>query len=260
MAYIVLEKDIFEEFLKFVVINKDYNRDIIKNLFNHFKPFLITHTQLANQLKVLLGDEDPSIPVWMNINSFWEFRECNNSSYSDNFYKEMLEQSKYKILLKQEDSPVKDLGYYTICIEDKPTHTFATKLESIDDRDNAKKHIMSLMKNAKSIIIIDKYLIPDNDKDKVVNDLIKWFEDSKLNKKIEINLQFGTKKTKEEDFEEIAQKFKSNKYENINCSLIKDDIHDRYIKIDNNIIINLTSGLINLFNNKKDLTYIILEK
>ena len=54
--------------------------------------------------------------------------------------------------------------------------------------------------------------------------------------------------------------FNQKGYNEIHPYPIDNTIHDRYIIIDDNISINLTSGLENLFNIKKDFTYIISEK
>ncbi len=248
MSYIVLEESLINEFFKFYY-KDEYDEKIILNLFNHFKPFLITNKQIE---KIFPNDEILQKILSTQI-PYCEYIDTDNEPYSDEFYKEMLEKSKYKILLKKHHSSFSSLNYHTICIEDNPTHIYAKKFESSEKRDNAKKHIISLIKNADEITIIDKYLYNDT----VIDNLLSWFISNDLKKDITINLQNGEQELQQTH---IKQKFKKQGYDDITCKTIDKNTHDRYIIIDKKISINLTSGVAYLFNNKKDFTYIISEK
>lgn len=248
MSYIVLEESLLNEFFNFYYKQK-YEPNIIHNLFKHFKPFLITNKQIINYF---LNDD---IALQQALSTQIPYCECIDTSselYSNEFYKEMLEKSKYKILLTKNSSSLNTLDCHKICIKDKPTHIYAKKFESGSNRDNAKKHIISLMKNANKITIIDKFLYKDN----VINNLISWFNENALNQDIEFTLK-GQKQ--QLSCNTIEAKFKNKGYKVI-CQSSDDATHDRYIIIDDKISINLTSGLEYLFKTNKDFTYIISEK
>lgn len=252
MAYIVLEQNLIEDFFKFYV-NKEYSSITITNLLNHFKPFIITDIQLKEQLIKLLGEENALIQKLMvNSGGFWKIVKYDKELYTNDFYKEMLEKSKYKILLTKHPSSFNNLDYHKICIQDKSTHFFANELKSGNSREKAKKHIFSLIKNANQITIIDRFLYKKN----VIDNLIEWFNENQLNKSIKITLKGNGNLT----CDAVKTIFKQKGYNEIHPYPIDNTIHDRYIIIDDNISINLTSGLENLFNIKKDFTYIISEK
>lgn len=252
MSYIVIEQNLIESFFKFFLLKSNENEIILK-LLNHFKPFVITDKQLKEQLEKFLGRDNPLNQRLMTSDSgLWKTFKYDKGLYTDEYYKEMLEKSKYKILLTTHSSSFNNLEYHKICIEDKPTHIYAKKFDSGSNRDEAKKHIISLMKNANKITIIDKFLYKDN----IINNLISWFNENALNQDIEFTLK-GQKQ--QLSCNTIESKFKNKGYKVI-CQSSDDTTHDRYIIIDNKISINLTSGLENLFSTNKDFTYIISEK
>ena len=248
MSYIVLEESLINEFFKFYY-NKNYNPEIIQKIFNHFKPFLLTNEQIVKYF------ENDNIALQQALSTqipYCEYIDTDSELYSENFYNDMLEKSKYKILLTQNASSLSTLVCHKICIDDKPTHIYAKKFESSSNREKAQKHIISLMKNANKITIIDKFLYKEN----IINNLINWFTENKLNHEIEFTLK-GQKSQLSRNT--ITSRFNNNGY-NVTCKLIDDTTHDRYIIIDDKISINLTSGLEYLFNIDKDFTYIISEK
>lgn len=259
MSYIVLEESLVNEFFKFYY-QQEYEPNIIHNLFKHFRPFLLTNEQLE---KFLSDDIAYQKAISTHI-PYCDFIDISSELYTDEFYKIMLEQSKYKILLTKNASSLNTLDCHKICIEDKPTHIYAKKFEGGRNRDEAKKHIISLMRNANQITIIDKFLYKKN----IINNLIKWFNTNELNKNIHIIIQ-GDKNQREKSINntnkfytpsEIKMIFTDNQYKNFIYRQISNTTHDRYIIIDDTISINLTSGLENLFKINKDFTYIISEK
>lgn len=252
MAYIVLEQNLIEDFFNFFLFKTDENKIIVK-LLNHFRPFVIADKQLKEQLIKLLGEKNALMQKLMvNSGGFWKIVKYDKELYTNEFYKEMLEKSKYKILLTKHPSSFNNLDYHKICIQDKSTHFFANELKSGNSREKAKKHIFSLIKNANQITIIDRFLY----KVDVINKLVKWFNENELKKSIKISLKGNGDLT----CDEVKTIFKQKGYNEIHPYPIDNTIHDRYIIIDDNISINLTSGLENLFNIKKDFTYIISEK
>lgn len=248
MSYIVLEESLINEFFKFYY-NKNYNPDIIQKIFNHFKPFLLTNEQIIKYF------ENDNIALQQALSTqipYCEYIDIDSELYSVDFYNEMLKKSKYKILLTQSAISLNTLDCHKVCIKDKPTHIYAKKFDSDSNRDKAQKHIISLMKNANKITIIDRFLYKEN----IINNLINWFTENHLNHEIEFTLK-GQKSQLSRNT--ITSRFNNEGY-NVTCKLIDDTTHDRYIIIDDKISINLTSGLENLFNTNKDFTYIISEK
>lgn len=249
MSYIVLEESLINEFFKFYY-NKNYNPEIIQKIFNHFKPFLLTNGQI---IKYFENDDIALQQALSTQIPYCEYIDIDSELYSENFYKEMLEKSKYKILLTQNSISLNTLDCHKVCITDKPTHIYAKEFKSGNNRDSAKKHIINLMKNAYKITIIDKFLYQED----IIKNLINWFNENLLNHEIEVTLK-GQKS--QLSFDTVKSKFNRHGYHKIECQPISNSIHDRYIIIDDKISINLTSGLENLFNTKKDFTYIISEK
>lgn len=248
MSYIVLEESLLNEFFKFYY-GDSYNKETIHNLFYHFKPFVITNEQIINYF----SNDDIALQKALTTQiPYCECIDTYSELYSNQFYKEMLEKSKYKILLTNNHISLNTLDCHKICIKDKPTHIYAKKFESGSNRDKAKKHIISLMKNANQITIIDKFLYKEN----VIDNLINWFNENALNQDIEFTLK-GQKQ--QLSCNTIEAKFKNKGYKVI-CQSSDDAAHDRYIIIDDKISINLTSGLENLFKKDKDFTYIVSEK
>ncbi len=247
MSYIVLEESLINEFFKFYY-NKNYNPEIIQKIFNHFKPFLLTNEQIVKYF------ENDNIALQQALSTqipYCEFIETTSKPYNDDFYKEMIEHSKYKILLTKHSSSLNHLDCHKICIHDNATHVFANELKSGNSRDKAKKHIFSLIKNASQITIIDRFLYKEN----IINNLINWFTENQLNKSIKITLKGDKYLT----CDEVKTKFNQNGYNETYPYSIENTIHDRYIIIDDIISINLTSGLEYLFIKDKDFTYIISE-
>lgn len=249
VAYIVLEQNLIKSFFKFFLFKSDED-EIILNLLKHFKPFVIAEKQLHEQLIELFGEENRLMQILMtNGYGLWKKFKYNGELYTEDFYMDMLEKSRYKILLTKHSSSLNHLECHKICITDKTTHFFANELKSGNSREEAKIHIFSLIKHAKQITIIDRFLYKEN----VITDIITWFNQNQLNKSIKITL----KGNGELSCDEVKNRFNQNGYEETYPCPIDNNIHDRYIIIDDIISINLTSGLENLFNKKKDFTYII---
>lgn len=248
MSYIVLEESLVNEFFKFYY-NKNYNPDIIQKIFNHFKPFLLTNRQI---IKYFENDDIALQQALSTQIPYCNYIDVDSELYSKDFYKEMLEKSKYKVLLAQNASSLSTLDCHKICIDDKATHIYAKEFKSGNNRDSAKKHIISLMKNANKITIIDKFLYKEN----IITNLINWFNENLLNHEIEFILK-GQKS--QLSFDTVKSKFNKCGYKKVQCKLSSNSIHDRYIIIDDTISINLTSGLEYLFEKDKDFTYIISE-
>ena len=217
MSYIVLEESLLNEFFKFYY-GDSYNKETIHNLFYHFKPFVITNEQIINYF----SNDDIALQKALTTQiPYCECIDTYSELYSNQFYKEMLEKSKYKILLTNNHISLNTLDCHKICIKDKPTHIYAKKFESGSNRDKAKKHIISLMKNANQITIIDKFLYKEN----VIDNLINWFNKNDLNQDIEFTLK-GQKQ--QLSCNTIEAKFKNKGYKVI-CQSSDDAAHDRYI-------------------------------
>ncbi len=114
-----------------------------------------------------------------------------------------------------------------------------------ESREKTIKHIKALCRKAKYIFIYDRYMT-----EKVIQKIPHFVPKNKLNiiyKEGQLS-QTQISRLKKECKNWKIQPDSKNTY---------DDYHDRYLLIDNNIEIILTSGFDYLFDKNKDFTYIV---
>lgn len=121
-----------------------------------------------------------------------------------------------------------------------------------ESRDNAIAHIKALCEKAKKITILDKYLTSTTDSINVLADNIlprKSIDVVLHDKSIERGYDPKIAKSK------LSQKYNAWKIDLQNLSVYSH--HDRYILIDDEIEVIISSGLDNLSSTDKDVTYIV---
>ncbi|MCR8678913.1 MULTISPECIES: hypothetical protein [Campylobacter] len=155
---------------------------------------------------------------------------------------------KFRLILCDDNDKFPNVNIFSDRIENNLSATF----KKDDPRDKAIEHFKALFKDAKSIFIYDNYLYENHN----LASLEKFIEECKIQCNIYLDRNTYNKiKTNKNLSPKIKYKIAIDKAHNLNNK----NTHDRYIMIDNNIEIILTSGIDYLFDTSKDFTYIIRE-
>ena len=155
---------------------------------------------------------------------------------------------KFRLILCDDNDKFPNVNIFSDRIENNLSATF----KKDDPRDKAIEHFKALFKDAKSIFIYDKYLYKNHN----LASLEKFIEECKIKCNIYLDRNTYNKLNKNKNLSsKIKSKIAIDKAHNLNNK----NTHDRYIMIDNNIEIILTSGIDYLFDTSKDFTYIIRE-
>jgi hypothetical protein len=222
---IVLSDELLKAYYNFKNA-KDVDQNIITNLLKYYSRHL---TNIA-QLKRIAIDVDDSFK-----------KNLLRKGYINQTLEELCEKTIYKFILNTEKN---DYPYININA-DKIERNFTATYGKNESRDKTIKHIKALCKNAKYIFIYDKYM-----NDKVIQKISQILPQKKLNliyKEGQLS-QTQISRLKKECKEWKIQQDSKNTYH---------DYHDRYLLIDNQIEMILTSGFDYLFDEKKDFTYIV---
>ncbi|RAZ60965.1 hypothetical protein CHL10071_03980 [Campylobacter hyointestinalis subsp. lawsonii] len=155
---------------------------------------------------------------------------------------------KFRLILCDDNDKFPNVNIFSDRIENNLSATF----KKDDPRDKAIEHFKALFKDAKYIFIYDKYLYENHN----LVSLEKFIEECKIQCNIYLDRNTYDKLNKNKNLSsKIKSKIAIDKAHNLNNK----NTHDRYIMIDNNIEIILTSGIDYLFDTSKDFTYIIRE-
>ena len=233
----VLEDNLAEELCNFKN-HENYDNKIIERILHYYKPPIL----LSKKYLKKYYDESTLTSI-AGANSHINFNEP---------VEQLIYKTLYKIILSKEKNGFPYVNIHNDKIENNLTATF-TKQE---DREKAKKHFEALFQSAERLFIYDKYLYNNQNsfkefagecfpKRRLKISYLSHFTDPTCSQKFCENL-----KTVCADWE-----VEENNDKNINTNY--NNLHDRYIIIDENIQIILTSGIDHLINNKKDFTYII---
>lgn len=249
-GYIVLEEKLVEAFFDFYEDKGKVDKDLKMRLFKFLKPFNITREQLEKYYKKFADLPDELKVHELTENQYWFvvnkelYQNINTTDpFSEEIMKRLVTSSNYKILLVSVTStnpPFKEMNINASNIQ----FPYTEKITTGKSRENARIHIIELMKGASKIEIIDRYC------DKVltkIQDLLKQANCIGIS-----DITIYTERTNNMSFSLIDKKIKIQPY--------KDKLHDRYLIINNKTEIILTSGFEHLFDDKKELTYIITEK
>lgn len=222
---IVLSDELLKEFYKFKR-SADFNKKIIEKLFNYYTGGELTNTAQLQRIK---------------LNDTRLASTLAKAGYKTQTLEELCEKTKYKLILNTERN---DYPYININA-DRIERNFTATYNKNESREKTIKHIKALCRNAKYIFIYDKHM-----NDKVIQKISKILPQKKLNiiyKDGQLSqIQISNLKKECKDWK--IQQDSKNIYNNY---------HDRYLLIDNNIEIILTSGFDYLFDENKDFTYIV---
>ncbi|MDY5304502.1 MAG: hypothetical protein SPH02_06260 [Campylobacter sp.] len=154
---------------------------------------------------------------------------------------------KFRLILCDDNDKFPNVNIFSDRIENNLSATF----KKDDPRDKVIEHFKALFKDAKSIFIYDNYLYENHN----LASLEKFIEECKIQCNIYLDRNTYNKINTNKNLSPKIKKIAIDKAHNLNNK----NTHDRYIMIDNNIEIILTSGIDYLFDTSKDFTYIIRE-
>jgi len=204
---------------------KEVDQNIITNLLKYYSRHL---TNIAQLKRIAIEDDS--------------FRKnLLRKGYINQTLEELCEKTTYQLILNTEK---KDYPYININA-DQIERNFTATYGKNESREKTIKHITALCRKAKYIFIYDRYMT-----DKVIQKIPHFFPKNKLNiiyKEGQLS-QTQISRLKKECKNWKIQPDSKNTYH---------DYHDRYLLIDNNIEIILTSGFDYLFDKNKDFTYIV---
>lgn len=230
---IVLSDDLLKEYYKFKH-NDSPDSVTIQNLFNYYKSLHITNVAQLNRI----GIDDNVL-----------FSQLLQSNLTQQTLLGLCDKTTFKVILDKSNS---DYPHINIS-KDKLENNYSSTFYKDESRVKAQEHIKALMKDASSIFIYDIYFEKRNNWEYTK----KFFKEIVPRKKLDIYYRGFDLVNKGSEVKKIYKDWK----------LIKDssnkkyqDLHDRYLLIDNKIEIILTSGFNNLFDESKDFTYIVREK
>lgn len=232
----VLEDDLYLEYHKFMNpkdYDGEYDKDTIKKLLSfHVYPFLFNKKQL----------ERLDIDIPNNLKNQLQHASSRNCELAT-----LADETVFKCILSKN----KDKFPYININSDKIRTSITGTFFSTESRDKAKSHIQRLCKDARSITLHDKYL--SRNEARQICDLLP-----KRNN-LTICIHNGNISGGSYVFDDINT---------VLCSYCQDWVispqnllvnshHDRYLIIDDQMAVIVTSGFSNLFSDLKDVTYIV---
>lgn len=223
---LVLSDELLDEYLKFKD-NSEYDKDIIEKLLHYYKPVYITN---IGQYERINHEIKPDLKKNLLAN-----RLIKQS------LEELALKTKYKIILSSTRSDFPYVNINNDNIENNFTGTFLRN----ESRSKAIEHIRSLCNSAKkSILVYDRYFYNKDDNADILINLLPL-------KKLEIIYQHDS--FSEQQIRKLKSKCADWTFRDDNFT----DNHDRYLIIDDNVEIILTSGFSYLNDFAKEITYIV---
>ncbi|QIX86569.1 MIT C-terminal domain-containing protein [Campylobacter ureolyticus] len=231
--YLVVEDDLFIEYLKFTR-NLEYKKDTIKKILRYHKDgFLPTLNQLELAEKEIDGfDKSVFSPLFNRFKI--------NVSLLD-----LANQTKLKLILSNDKNHYPYVNINGDVINNNISATFKPE----ETRQKAKEHFKNLLSDAKTILIKDDYMFYN------FNNLSRFAKE--LIPKKQLNIFYYCKRNNtQQHISSLKQIHNEWKIKEDKNDLYK-DTHDRYILINQEIEIILSSGIHYLYDEDKDFTYTI---
>jgi hypothetical protein len=228
MWQIVMEDDLLLNYFQFKN-NRNENLELTERLFTYYKPFLTNISQLD---RINFGDDSLR-------------QQLASKGYISQTVEELVRDTSLKIILSNSKKSYPYIDINNDKIEVNYTGTFKKN----ESRTKCIEHLKELCGNAKNILLCDNYLGDNMDILEKVFDLFPNEISIDYEFSNSLDQSFVSKWKQKKNLKKIAEN-KNTKYKNL---------HDRYLLIDSKIEVILTSGFDYLFNNGKELTYIVRE-
>lgn len=228
---IVLSDDLLKEYYKFKH-SISYDNEIIQNLFNYYKSPHITNVAQLQRI----GIADTVL-----------FSQLLQSNLTHQTLLGLCDKTTFKVILDKSSGTYPYINIFQDKIENNYSSTFYKQ----ESRVKAQEHIKALLKSANNIFLYDRYFEDNWGQTK------KFFENLVPKQRLTIFYKEDHLKNKKSEIKSIC----------LQWTLRKDSLqdkhnylHDRYLIIDDEIQIILTSGFDYLFDDSKDFTYIVRKK
>jgi hypothetical protein len=231
-----MEDDLLLNYFQFKN-NINENPKLTQKLFTYYKPFLTNISQLEriekkSQLnKIEFGDDALK-------------EQLLGGGYINQTIEELAKDTSLKIIL----SNLKDTYPYVNINNDKIEVNYTGTFKKNEPRTKCIAHLKELCINAKNILICDNYL---GKKISLLERVLDLFPNN-----ISINYEFKNCPLGPKIVLKLMAK-KSLTEMTANQDTKYKNLHDRYLLIDSKIEVILTSGFDYLFNDNKELTYIV---
>lgn len=235
----VLEDDLLVEYHKFMNPQDskgNYDKDLLKKLLSyHVYPFLYNKKQVDR-----LGlDVSQTMKVQMTKSNLKNYDLTKLADYTV-----------FKCILSKNEDGFPYVNIYGDKVKASITGTFF----SSENRDKARAHIKELCKDARSITLHDKYLSKAE-----VHNICALLPQRKG-----LVIRIHNKNISEKTITTYCSSDVKSELCNY-CSqwtvepvdLLVNSHHDRYLIIDDSLVVVLTSGFSNLFSEQKDFSYVI---
>ena len=241
MSYLALSNELVRHYWEYRYGNS-FDKEKIRKLFKYIHPFLVSENQLpvhSSDIDII-GKQIESDPLMSPVGKIFE--------------EDLVRMTRLKLMLTDRDE---NKPFVTVnIISDEIKTNFTAIYKANHCRKKAREHIKALLEDAKHIRIVDKYLA----RDRCWAKCKKIFEQifPKKNIKITILTTCGERNSeksisgeKKRELQELHSEW-TVKGPPFNDS----QYHDRYIETDKVRII-LSSGVENLADDGKDLTYVV---
>ena len=232
----VMEDALFEEYHKFMNPKEyggEFDKDIVKKLLSyHIYPFLFNKRQY----------ERLNLDIPNNLKSQFQHTSWKNVELTT-----LANETVFKCILSKD----KNIFPYININCDKVKTSLTGTFFSLESREKALAHIERLCKDARTITIHDKYLSVD-EAQKICGLL-------PARKGLTIRIHNRNISNTTYIFTNINTVFCNHckDWTVEPTDLLVNSHHDRYMIIDDNLAVILTSGFSNLFSDPKDITYIV---
>ena len=240
MSYLALSNELVRQYWEYRY-GSSFDKEKIRKLFKYIHPFLVSENQLP------INPSDRPVIVKQIMDPLMKCIE--NISEED-----LVKKTQLKLMLtdRNENKP-----FVTVNVmADEIKVNFTATYKANRSREKARKHIKALLEDASHIRIIDKYLVRDE----------KWNKCKQILKQIlpQKNIRITILTTcGDRDSEKSIPGEKKGELERlysewqIKGGQFNDaQYHDRYIETDK-VRIVLSSGIENLADDGKDLTYVV---
>lgn len=234
---IVLDDELLKEYYQFKH-NGTYDNETIQSLFCYYKAHITNIAQLKR-----IGIRDSTL-----------LAQLAQTNLTHQTLLGLCDKTTYKVILHKDKS---DYPYVKVS-GDILENNFTSTFYKTHSRLKATEHIKALLKGANNIFIYDDYLTKQWDTSKKFFDLLPKKSLTIFYKKYQLNQSHISEIRSIGGVNGNSQPNWSVKLDNKNKQY--QDLHDRYLIIDEKIEIILTSGFDYLFDLNKDFTYIVRTK
>ncbi len=240
---IAVSENLLREYLKYKKTDNKYDKNLMQKFFKYYQPFVVSVNQLIN-----IGIDKKT--VFNLLKHKRVFDNLSSKILAVTNEEDLIKHSKLKLMIRDDDKKFQNCTTININ-ENRIKPRYSATYKENENRKEAKKHIKSLLHSSyvNKIEIYDKYIFAKNNQSTNLKLLKYLFPENK-----QIQIYTGT----------YGSANSINKLRNYNSNFIINNfikidknMHDRYIVINDNLEIILSSGFYYLENNTKDLTYIV---